>query len=482
MSRPAARGHEVDDRLMSVLPSSQSAADARARRYALLAAGAAVLAVQLDFFTVQAAVPAMGEGLGVSTTSLQWVLSAYLLALATFLIAGGRLGDIFGRRRWLIIGATLFGAASLVGGAANEAWVLIAARVVQGVGGAILFPVALAVTSNAFQSGGVQRAVGLVLAIGAIGQAFGPLIGGVLTQDLSWRAVLWINVPAAAMVILLAWRGVRESRDETSDRSIDWVGLLIIAAATATLTFGFNQAGSWGWIDPRTLGFIALALAGLAAFVFVERREEQPLLDLKLFRIRAFSVITFGGALGVTATGIVVFYSMLYLQDVDGATAIEAGLTFLAFAIGYALGAVASGRFGGVAPWVVMSSALVLGGIGVVGLGLTLGATWSWIVLGLVAGTGLGLAFNYLNVVSQAVVPARLAGGASGTALTVLVVVQALALAVATAVYETLVDSSGTGEASAISLIFVGAGLVSCLAAGLVVVLGRTRDRAATAT
>lgn len=180
----------------------------------IVAAALGVFLIELDFFAVQAAIPDMAQDLDTSVTDLQWVISGYMLANGATLVVGGRIGDLRGRRRWLIIGTAAFGLCSLAGGLAPNAGFLIAMRLVQGVAAGFSFPLSLAVVTNAFPQGKVQRAVGTVFGIAAIGQAFGPLIGGALTL-ISWRAVLLVNVPVAVALIALAYGSIRESRDES---------------------------------------------------------------------------------------------------------------------------------------------------------------------------------------------------------------------------------------------------------------------------
>lgn len=189
----------------------------------------------------------MARDLGTTPTNLQWVISGYLLSLASVFIVGGRLADVFGRRRFLLAGAVMFGFTSLLGGAASVAWLVIVMRLLQGVGGALLFPVGLAVVTNAYPPERVQRAIVTVFGIAAVGQALGPLLGGVITGALSWRWVLWVNVPVT-LVIVLVLRDVAESRDPTASRRIDWLGFASWSrrsVCSSTGSTGRARGGGW---------------------------------------------------------------------------------------------------------------------------------------------------------------------------------------------------------------------------------------------
>ena len=442
-------------------------------RRVLVAASAGLFAIQLDFFAMQAALPAMASDLSTSIDSMQWVISGYMLSLASFFVAGGRLADIFGRRRWLIIGAAVFGVASLAGGAAPNATVVIAMRVVQGVGGAILFTVALAVVTNAFSSALVQRAIGLVFGISAVGEALGPLAGGFFTEFASWRWVLWINVPVCIAIIVLVMTSVEDSRDTEVSR-VDWSGLALIVSSIGLFTFGVDQSSDWGWSSPATLGLIGLALVLLVLFIFVELRVDDPLVDLILFKTREFTVMVVAGTVGNVAVVVAIFISMIYLQTERGFSPLEAGVAFLAFSSGVAIASQLSGRLGDFRSSEVMATALLVGGLGSVGMGLAVDHTAAFFALSIVGGIGLGLTFSFANVVTQSIVGPAQAGAASGVVMTVLVAAGGVGVTVAAAVANTAVQQGpGAGLDDVIRGIFVAAGSIAVLCAPLVWLMGR---------
>lgn len=439
-------------------------------RCLVIAAAMVMFAINLDFFAVQAALPATALEFGIGTTQLQWVISGYILALASGLVVGGRLADLLGRRTCLFIGAAVFGLASLVGGAAMSAEVLVACRVAQGAGAAILMPVSIAVVTNAFAASQTQRAVGLVFGIAAVGQALGPFIGGAITDWLGWRWVMWINVPLILLVVLLAHRSVQQSRDETAPRVIDWAGLVLIVGSIATFTYGIDKAASWGWASLQTLGVIACGLMGFGLLVVVKRRVRFPLLDLNLFGIRSFSVMIIAGVIGNVA--------IAFLQDVEHFSPMQAGLAFVAFSGGVTLAAQISGRLERFAPWAVMDVALLVGGLGVIGMGLGLANMPVFLLCSLAAGAGTGLCWSFASVVTQAVVPAQKAGGASGVVLTALIGCGGVGVAAASSFIELRsAGQSADALVSSIGQVLIATGVLSVLFVPIVTWLGRMKAK-----
>jgi EmrB/QacA subfamily drug resistance transporter len=434
----------------------------------------------VDFFAVQAALPNMAKDLDTSVTNLQWVISAYMLANGATLIVGGRIGDVLGRRRWLIIGVAAFGLASLAGGLAPNAEFLIVARIVQGVAGAFAFPLSLAVVTNEFPQAKVERAVGAVFGIAAIGQAFGPLIGGGLTELFDWRAVLLVNVPVCVLLIVLAYSSIHESRDETVPRHIDWLGLALVVASISAFTYAVDRASDWGWTSPSTLGLMLAGVVGLVAFVVVEGRVRYPLMDLSLFRIREFDLMTLAGTVGNIGTSTAIFTSMILLQSVEGLSAGEAGLAFLGFSLGVAVSSQISGRVERFPSWAVMAVALLCGGCGAIAMGLV-GGLGPFIVVSVFAGLGFGLSWAFTSVSTQAVVPQQKAGAASGVVLTIVVTMGGVAIAIASTLIESGTNAGGSGLEDALQGVLIGAGVLAVVTSGVMTLLGRESSRAPSA-
>ncbi|WP_407700275.1 MFS transporter [Streptomyces beihaiensis] len=294
--------------------------------------------VVLDVSVVNVALPSMRADLGMSATGLQWVVNAYSIAFAGFMLLGGRAGDLFGRKRMFLVGLGLFTVASLAGGAAQADWQLLAARTAQGLGAAVLAPSTLTILTSAVPEGAARaRAIATWTAVGAGGGAAGGLVGGLLTESLSWRWVLLINVPLGALVLAAAARWTRESR-AGGERRLDLPGAVLVTAGTATLAYAIVQTEAAGWGSARTLVPMGVALALIAAFLAVETRTRLPLMPLALFRVR--SVAAANAAMFVCGMGSFAmwFFMTLYAQNVLGYTPIEAGLALVPSSLAVVLG------------------------------------------------------------------------------------------------------------------------------------------------
>jgi MFS family permease len=451
-----------------VAPQAPPATAARDRGV-VAAVALAVFCVDVDFFALNLALPAIARELDVTTTNLQWAVTIYQLTLASLLIPGGRLGDLVGRKRVLLAGIGIFGASSLLCGASQSAGMLIGFRLLQGLGAAMLFPVGIAVISNAFPVSTRGKAIGNVYGIGAIGTAIGPFVGGLLTDAIDWRWVFFFNVPFALGALLLTVRYVRDSRDASADR-IDLRGLVTVAAGIAAFTFAIDRGSTWGWLSAATLGTAAVGVGLLVAFLFVERRVRSPLVDLALFRNVPYVLVTAGGAVGNTAFCLMLFVSTIYLQQVRGLSPLMAGIVFLAPALANAGAGILAGRLGarGIAPHRVMSAALAIGSLAL--LLLSLVAAWpAYISAFALSGVGLGIAWSYTSVGTQAVVPPALAGGASGVTLAIVVGMGGMAVVVGATVLEVLVGGGDTATEAIHTLLAAMAVLCGVAAVALAV-------------
>jgi EmrB/QacA subfamily drug resistance transporter len=439
----------------------------------LAAAAVGLVMVQLDFFALNLALPRMAQDLDVQTTDLQWVISGYMLALASFLIPGGRLGDILGRRPVLIAGLAIFATASAVCGAASSPNLVIGFRVLQGIGAAIMFPLCVAVVTNAFPEERRARAIGNLYGLGAVATAVGPFVGGVFTDALTWRWVFLINIPLGIAAIAMVLAFVRESRDETVARHIDLRGLAAVTTGIAAVTLAVDRGQEWGWTSVPVIAVFACGLALLYAFVTIERRVSFPLVDLDLFRNRPYVVVTLMGTVGNVVFVTTTFCSALYLQQVRGLSPIAAGAVFLAASVATSVAGPLSGRLGErfFVPRVMMLSMIAgFPGLIVVALDPSLGIYMAALV---VFGFGYGLTWSIVSVGTQAVVPVEQAGEASGITLAMVIGLAGLAVAIAAAVIEALV-AGGTSEASAIKAILI---TVACASVLIGVALGLLANR-----
>ena len=301
--------------------------------------------VILDATVVNVALPSIQEDLGFSAADLQWVVNGYTLTFGGFLLLGGRAGDLFGRRRLFLIGVALFSGASLLCGlATSETW-LVVARGIQGLGGALVAPTALSIITTTFAEGEDRtKALGVWSAIAASGGAFGLLLGGLLTDLLSWEWVFFVNVPVGIITVLLAIRYVPESKASQQSSSLDLAGAISVTAGLTVLVYAIVKAECNGWGSSTTLVLAAVAFALLAAFVFIERRHPAPLIRLGIFRTRSLSVAN--GVMLLAAGGLFAFFffSTLYVQLILGYSPLEAGLAFLPVAIGIGVGAGLAGQ------------------------------------------------------------------------------------------------------------------------------------------
>jgi MFS family permease len=450
-----------------------------AKRGVVAAVAVAVFCVDVDFFALNLALPATARELDVTTTNLQWAIAVYQLTLASFLIPGGRLGDLLGRRRVLLAGIGTFGFASLLCGASQSAEMLIFARFVQGLGASMLFPVGISVISNAFPVAERGKAIGNVYGVGAIGTAVGPFVGGLLTDVIDWRWVFFFNVPFALAAFALTVRNVEESRD-TSAHRIDVRGLVAVTAGIAAVTYAIDRGSTWGWLSASTLLLAAAGIALLFTFVAIERRVRSPLVDLGLFRNVPYVLVTSAGMVGNLAFCLTLFLSTIYLQQVRDLSPLLAGVVFLGPALANAVAGVLAGRLGarGSLPHHVMGAALAIGALALFGLSIFTG--WPWYISAFtLAGFGLGITWAYTSVGTQAVVPESMAGGASGVTLAGAVAAGGLSVVVGATILEVL-TARGDSTTDAIQIMMaVLAGLAAVAAVGLACCGRVMRTRAA---
>ncbi|MEU6986279.1 MFS transporter [Streptomyces sp. NPDC046324] len=304
----------------------------------VLAACAGQFLVVLDVSVVNVALPSMRTDLGLSATGLQWVLNAYSIAFAGFMLLGGRAADLFGRKRMFLLGLGLFTAASVAGGLAQEGWQLVAARAVQGLGAAVLAPATLTIVTAAVPAGPARtRAIGTWTAVGAAGGAAGGFVGGVLVDLLSWRWVLLINVPVGVLVLVGAALWLSESRTGAG-RRIDLPGAVLVTGGLASVAYGIVQTEEVGWGAPATLVPLLGGLALLAAFVAVEARTAAPLMPLKVFRSRAVSAANVAILLAGSTSFAMWFFMTVYAQNVLGYTPLQAGLALVPSSVSVIVG------------------------------------------------------------------------------------------------------------------------------------------------
>jgi len=376
----------------------------------------AIFMLLLDITIVNVALPKIQRDLHASFTDLEWVVDAYSLLLATVVLNAGSLGDLLGRKRVFLTGVVLFTLASAACGAATSPLFLNLARGAQGIGGAIMFAVSLALLTQEFHGRERGTAFGIWGATIGAAVAIGPLVGGVLTEWAGWRWIFFVNIPIGALCLLFGMRVLVESRDE-NHAGIDVPGQVLLSAGLFALVLGLLRGNAWGWSSGRVVGLLAGSVAALAAFAIVELRQPNPMFDVRLFRVPAFTgaqVVAFSISSAMFAQFL---YITLYLQNILLYSPLQAGLRFLPLSVISFFAAPVSGRLVGRIP-----VRFVMGiGMALVTLGLYLmygvhdSSGWATLLPGfLVGGIGIGMVNPALATTAVSVVPPQRAGMAAG--------------------------------------------------------------------
>lgn len=445
----------------------------RAKNFALVLLALTQFVVVIDASITNVALPSIGKALDIDQDSLSWVVNSYTLVFGGFLLLGGRLADFFGRRRMFMAGMALFGVASLAGGfAQSEEWLIIA-RAVQGLGAAIASPAALSIITTTFSEGSERnRALSIWGAVAGAGGAAGVLLGGILTQWAGWEWVLFVNVPIAAIVVWQAPKRLVESKaEEESERTLDIPGAVAITAGLALLVYTLVDAASIGWTSTETIirGVVSLAL--IAAFVIIELRTSKPLVPFSIFRNRTLRAANIVGVLTGVSLFSMFFLVTLYLQQVLGQDALEAGLSYLPLAISIVLAAGTAGHLVtkfGFKP--VLVTGLLFVAVALAWFSqISPDGTYVVDVLGpsVLVGVGLGLAFVPVTIAAMTGTKREEAGLASGLINTAQQIGGALGLAILASIANTSTNdafSSGvTNKAVALTQGFSDAFLVGAL-------------------
>jgi EmrB/QacA subfamily drug resistance transporter len=413
------------------------------RRWTLVAVCATTFMLLVDITIVNVALPSVQRQLDASLTGLQWVVDAYAITLAALILTAGALADRYGRRLVFGVGVVVFSLASFLCGAAWNILALDVARVAQGVGGAALFATALALIGAEYQ--GAERA-GAIAVWGAtigLGVASGPLLGGILTDSLSWRWVFFVNVPVGAFALWLAVRKLHESRDPGATRT-DVAGLLSFSVALLLIVQALLRGNDAGWGSAQIVGSIVAGVALLAAFVLIEVRQERPMLDVSLFRRPAFVGVQAGTfAIGAGMFALFPFLS-IYLQDILGYSPLGAGLRFLPITVFVFFVPIVTRKHAARVPmWALLSFSLAVVAVGAL-LMVAISPTSSWLALlpgFIVSGLGIGLANPTIAAAALRVVDPARTGMASGISNTCRLTGLAMGVAVLGAVLQSRVGS-----------------------------------------
>lgn len=417
---------------------------------ALLVIAAAQLMLVLDGTIVNVALPSIRQSLHMAESDLNWVITAYALAFGGLLLVGGRAGDLFGRRRVFRLGLVVFTLASLLGGLATSGTVLVAARALQGVGAAISAPTALSLLATTFPAGPARnKALGVYGAMGGLGSVIGLLLGGALTEYLSWRWVLFVNVPIAVAVLAGTTVLVEGGREHGR---VDLPGAVTATLGLGSLVYAINRAGQDGWTDGLVVAFLAAAAVLLAAFLLVQRHAAAPMLPSRVLRDRGragANLVFFLTGAGMMAA---FYFLTLYMQVVKGYTPMQSGLTYLPFALGIGLtaGGIGPRLLARVSERAVIVTGLLLAAVGMAWLSLLTPGTNPAAVLlpaQLVTGMGLGLTFVTVTIVGVRGVAPQDTGIASGLLNTGQQVGGALGLAALASVASAVTRNEAAGTA-----------------------------------
>jgi EmrB/QacA subfamily drug resistance transporter len=416
---------------------TQPAPARRWRAFALLVAAYFITIV--DFTIVNVALPTIGRRLHFPESDLQWVVTAYGLTFAGFLLLGGRAADLLGRRRLLMAGLVVFTAASLGAGLATSDTFLIVMRGIQGLGAALVLPAALSIVMNLFPEGAERnKALGVWGGVGALGGTVGLLAGGVLTAYVGWPSIFFFNVPVGVAALILVPKVIPESRAAGTSRRYDPFGAVTSTAALLVLVYAISQAPQAGWAATQTIVLLAAAAALLAAFLVIEARVEAPLLPLPLLRLRSVAGSNAAGFLLGTSFLTFVFLGTLYMQQVLGFSALATGVAWMtASATSLACSGVAQKLVTATSPKAVMTVGLTLIGAGMLWAAQAPAAGSFWADLAgpfFVAGIGTAFAFIPISIGALTGVAARDAGVASGLANTAQNLGGAIGVAVASSI------------------------------------------------
>ncbi|TMM18573.1 MAG: MFS transporter [Actinobacteria bacterium] len=377
----------------------------------------ALFMIMLDNTVVNVALPSIQRGLHASTSSLEWTVNAYTLTFAVVLVTGGRLGDLFGRRRMFLFGVVVFGLSSLlIALSRSDTW-LIAFRAVQGIGSGFMMPATLSIISNTFDVHERGRAIGTWAGVSAMALAIGPVLGGLLVEDVSWQSIFILNVPVAIAAIGVTLFATRESRDETAIREVDIPGVASLTLGLAALVLALVKSNAWGWGSTRVIALFAIALLALAAFVVIEPRRRAPMVQFSFFRSRSYfgaNVVAFIVSFVMFAT----FFSLaLYMQDILHFSPLQTGLRFLPTTLVVMFAGPISGRLADrIGPRLLMTGGLIAVSASMFWMtGITTHSSYGFLVVSfLLQGLGIGFVMSPMSTAAMNAVDRTKAGVASG--------------------------------------------------------------------
>ena len=452
--------------------------------WTLFAVSFGLFMIMLDNTVVNVALPTMQRDLHVSISQLEWVVIAYALTFAALLITGGKLGDLYGRRRIFVVGLAIFTLSSLACGLAPTAGFLIGARAVQGAGAALMNPATLSIIVATFPPRQRGTAIGIWAGVSALALAIGPLGGGLITEHINWNWIFFVNIPIGALAIVVSQLVIRESRDTSVEQSIDAPGLVTSGAGLFFLSYALVEGNRHGWTSPEILAFFALGFAVLGAFVVLQKRRRLSLLDLSLFRIGAFTGANIVAMLVSLSMFGVFFFVTLYVQNILHYSPAKAGATFLPMVLLIIFIAPIAGRLSDR----IGSRWLMGGGMTLLGISLLLyervtvhSNFWTLLPPMLVGGFGMAMTMSPMTSAAMGAVPVDKAGVGSGVLNSFRQVGGSLGIALMGAIIGSYIHPNARGLAAAQNYVdglhagFEVGAAITFVAAVVAIVLVRTR-------
>jgi EmrB/QacA subfamily drug resistance transporter len=391
--------------------------DENSRWWTLGAMCFALFMIMLDNTVVNVALPSIQRDLHASLSALEWTVNAYTLTFAVLLVTGGRLGDIFGRRAMFLFGVVAFGTASAIIGLSTSDTMLVVFRAVQGIGAAFMMPATLSLITQAFPPHQRGTAIGTWAGVSALALAIGPVVGGFLTENVSWRAIFFINPPIAVAAVAVTLFATRESRDETVGRTVDYAGIAALTLGLTALVLALVEGNSWHWGSAGVLGLLAVAVASLTAFVVIELRVAAPMLDFAFFRTRTSAGVNLVGFIVSFAMFAQFFFMTLYMQNVLHYSPLETGIRFLPSTLVIVVAGPLAGRLTDrVGPRPLMTVGLVVVAAAIfVQSHITVHSGYGLLLPGFVLmGLGMGLVMSPMSTAAMNAVDRTKAGAASG--------------------------------------------------------------------
>ena len=449
----------------------------------------ALFMIMLDNTVVNVALPSIQKDLGASTSALEWTVSGYTLSFAVLLVTGGRLGDIFGRRRMFLTGVIIFALSSATAGLAADQLDLVISRIVQGAGAALMMPGTLSIITDAFPAHERGKAMGTWAGVSALALAVGPVLGGFLTENVSWRAIFYLNIPVAIGAVTATLFAVRESRDTSVGKDVDFAGVAALTVGLTALVLALVEGNSWGWGSTEVVGLLAGSALALGAFVAIENRVKAPMVQFDLLSDRNFLGAVVVALIITFAMMGVFFFLALYMQNILHYSPLEAGVRFLPSTLMIVTVAPISGRladrFG--PRWLIAGGLVLVSASLVVFTGLAVHSSYTELLPGfMLLGVGIALTMSPMTTAAMNAVPVQKAGIASGVLSMFRMVGGSLGIAITGAIFQGSVGSSNFSAVTpqkfvdALSSAMTVSAAVALFGALVAVVAIRAKGRAVT--